>query len=126
MRVYYSCTEVEPNDKSEGKLEWPRKITIGGEKGPKSNLRIFKHSNLYLTLQSSAGCKVMITTTFPALEGAAFRKKNLNASTDSQIDGRDSAELIAKPIPNIMNDYEKGKLKLNDVQLLVSEAKRNR
>ena len=68
----------------------------------------------------------MITTTFPALEGAAFRKKNLNASTDSQIDGRDSAELIAKPIPNIMNDYEKGKLKLNDVQLLVSEAKRNR
>ena len=49
-------------------------------------------------------------------------------SIDTKDQNENSSENIAatKPITSIMEDYEKGTLKLTEVQVLVNEAKINR
>ena len=119
LRVYISQTDVQPNDeKNDGKFEWPKKFQVAGSKGPKSSIRIFKHPYLYLTLVSRAGCKVNITTQFTESGNTSFKRKpRLMTSIDTKDQNENSSENIAaaKPITSIMEDYEKGTLKLTEV-----------
>ena len=45
-------------------LLWPSKIVEAGEKGPKTNLKSFRHSNYYLTFASQKGVTIVVTASF--------------------------------------------------------------
>lgn len=126
LRAFYSYTEVEPNENKHDKAEVnPSRILIVGEKGPKSNQKIFRHPYLYLNFVSMTGANIQVTAMFSQTNKK--KKKNPMSTIDSKNEKEtEDKGLSQKPIATQLVEFEKGVQKLSEVQAMVTEARNNR